>query len=278
MNPPPAPPAPPPTIAPVKRLRGFLGNDAATELIKSLSRLAALRALGRVPSDKLGELGLTDTATTLTLRSGSTTRRFVVGGRTFGNNDVYLLDQSDGHVYVVRPAPIQDLLNAEFRLQDRRLHAFELAEIDRVVIRASAGEQATGEQTLLQHDARVPEKGFWTLASAVDQGHRNELIDNWMGKLQRLQVLDYVGKDEPTEGAKPRLRVEYFDGRRRMGFVEVLQRTTLSPGTVAALPDGGHEYLARTEHTRRLVKLSRPLVEELERDVGAVIDPAVKAK
>ncbi|MBK8481582.1 MAG: DUF4340 domain-containing protein [Proteobacteria bacterium] len=268
---PPLPPPAPPAIAPVKRLRGFLGNEAATELAKSLSRLAALRALGRVPSDKLAELGLAGTATTLTLRSGRNTRSFVVGGRTFGNNDVYLLDQSDGHVYVVRPGPVQDLTNAEFRLQDRRLHAFELAEIDRVVIRASAGDQATGEQTLLQHDARVPDKSFWTLASAVDQSRRNELIDNWIGKLKRLQVLDYVAKDEPTEGQKLRLRVEYFDGRRRRGFVEVLERTLLSPATVAALPGGGHDYFARTEHTRRLVKLSRPLVEELEREVGAVI-------
>lgn len=260
-----APVAPPPAAA-IKTTRVFLGNDTATELMQTLSRLPAIRALGAVGREKLAEFGLTSPATTLTLRGGGATRTFVVGGRTYGNNDLYLLDQSDGHVYVVRPAPVQDLLNAEFRLADRQLHRFELADIDRVVIRASEGEQ-----TLRQHEARVPGKAFWTVASAADQSRGKELVGNWINKLGRLQVLDYVGPDEPTDGQKERLRVDYFDGRKRVGFIEVLQRALLVPGTVAGLPGGSYEYFARSEHTRRLIKLSRPLVEDLERDLAAVI-------
>lgn len=247
-------------------MRVFLGNETATELFKNLGRLPAIRALGRVSSEKLAEFGLTGQATTLTLRSGGDRRVFVVGGRTFGNNDFYLLDQSDQRVYVIRAALLQDLTNAEFRLVDRRLHGFALADVDRVVIRAKEGEQ-----TLSQHNAHVPDKGFWTVASAADQSRANSLCGNWVAKLGRLQVLDYVAPDQPTDGLKERLRVEYFDGSKRIGFVELLQRTLLVPGTVAALPGGGFEYFARSEHTRQLVQLSRPLVDDLERDLAAVL-------
>ncbi|MBK6845999.1 MAG: hypothetical protein IPG96_00130 [Proteobacteria bacterium] len=136
----------------------------------------------------------------------------------------------------------------------------------RVVIRAS------GEQwTLRQHEARVPGKAFWLVAGAADQSRNKEPVGGWINKLGRLQVLDYVGPDEPTDGQKERLRVDYFDGLpSASGSSDCCSARYWCQAPSPTSRAAATRHFAR-EHTRRLIKLSRPLVEDLERDLAAVI-------
>jgi hypothetical protein len=256
------PPPPPPPRAKVKKVQEFKGSKSADELMKGLSTLAAVRSLGVVTdAEKLKAFGLEGSKKTLTLVAGSSPRVFVLGGNTYGNMDTYLQDKQDGRVYVVRPRLLQDFLYAEFRLVDRMLHAFDPVDVERATVTAPSGKKE-----LVQQNRRDPAGSYWAEAATPEK--KKDFYRNWMTKVMRLSGLEYVAPEKKLEGLKLLVTMEYFGGGKRLGECRLYKLQTLVPKVAGSTETGAGDYYAISENSRAMVKLSRPLGEEIERDIG----------
>ncbi|MBW2732403.1 MAG: DUF4340 domain-containing protein [Deltaproteobacteria bacterium] len=236
----------------VRKDSQFIGNKATEELMKTLAKLPAIRSLGTLAKEKLEEFGLTTSDKTLTIIEGSNTRVFTVGKRTHGNMDYYLQDRSDQRVYVVRPRAMQDLSYAEYRLMERNLHTFDTTEFDRVRIR-----QGNKGLMLQQHNRRKPSKA--TYSRLGGDGKAKAHFRAWMQKLGRLRTAEYPKADTPLKGLTPVVKVEFFNGQKKLGTTELL---VLQKGIT-----GPANYYARSETSRVVVKVNESVVKELEKDL-----------
>lgn len=247
----------------VRKVQEFKGNKAAEDLMKALSNLAAIRSLGAVEPDKLKAFELEKSEKTLTLVTGSSPRTLIVGGNTYGNMDVYIQDKQDKRVYVVRPRQLQDLQYAEFRLVDRDLHAFPGADVERAMI--STGK---AKKTLVQQNRRDPANAFWADEAAPEK--RKEFYRNFMGKLLRLQAVEYVPPKQKPDNLTEILAVTYQVTGGKRGFLRLFRRDTgakLPVPTATPTPGEEKEYYAVTDNTRGQVKLSSRLADEIARDI-----------
>jgi len=184
--------------AKIKKVAQFKGSKAADELMKGLAQLSAIRSLGIVSKEKLETFGLSQSKGRLMVSSGSDKREFVLGKNTYGNMDSYLQDKQDRRVYVVRPQPIQDFPYAEFRLKDRDLLSFEPKEVERAEVLHKGKKKA-----MLQQNRRDSAKAFWADVAAPQK--RKVLYGNWMDKLKRLNVLEYVSADKAPKDLQQEL-------------------------------------------------------------------------
>jgi hypothetical protein len=258
-------PKPPekPKMIKVTKTRQFKGNKSADEMVKALSNLAAIRTLGTVDKDKLKAFGLEESKKTLTLISGSSPRTFIIGGNTYGNQDIYVQDKQDKRVYVVRPRNLQDLQYAEFRLIDRELHSFAPSDVERAVL--VAGKR---RKVLVQKSRRDPAKAFWVDADAPEK--KKDFYRNFMGKLLRLQAMEYVPVKEQKKGLSEVLRVEYKVASGKGGFLRLYSAAPppVLPGAKPPTPPpSGKEYYGISSNTRAQVKVNARLVDEVVRDV-----------
>lgn len=246
--------------------KDFKGNRTAGQLFAALTELPALRALGKVDAAKLKEFGLAMNQARLTLTSGSINRTFLIGGQTFGNMDRYIEDKGDQRVYIVHQRLLKDLEDAEHRLFEPQLHAFETKDFDRVVVQSQGARKV-----LIQHKRDTPATAFWTEEGATDTGHGKDVYRNWLIKLFRLHATDYTDPNAPPKGLKPHVNVSYYDRGKQIGFLELSDQVTLVPGTVAAAPGGASDYYATTESTRVPVRVAKPLAQQLVNEVDALL-------
>ena len=250
---------PKPKMITTTKNQAFKGNKSVEELVKGLAGLSAVRSLGQVDKAKLKAFELEGSKKTLTLVTDSTPRTFIIGGNTFGNMDVYIQDKQDGRVYVVRPRLLQDLQYAEFRLVDRDLNGFEPADVERAAL--VAGKQ---RKVLMQKNRRDPASAFWVDAEAPEK--KKDFYRNFMGKLLRLQAMEYVS---PAESKKPLTELLSVEFETAGGKREALK--LLQGGGPAIAPPGGKpadkEFYAISSNTRQLVKVNPRLADEVARDV-----------
>lgn len=255
VNPKPSKWSPGKALPKLRKESHFVGNKATEELMKTLAKLPAIRALGRIGKEKLDEFGLSDAKKTLKITEGKNTRVFKVGKRTHGNMDYYLQDVSDERVYVVRPRALQDLSYAEYRLMERNLHTFDSTEFDRVQISTKEKKVA-----LQQHNRHKPSKA--TYSRLGGSGKAESHFKSWMQKLSRLRALEYPTPASPLRGLVPVAKVQFYFGQKSLGVTELLVHQQGISGPA--------DYYARSETTRVPVKVSKSIVKELERDLPAL--------
>ncbi|MFH1132428.1 MAG: DUF4340 domain-containing protein [Pseudomonadota bacterium] len=243
---------------PIQKINEFKGNEKAQELMENLATLEAVRALGEVPADKLKNFGLNDSKTKLTLRSGSNHRVFVIGSKTYGNMDFYVQDMQDKHVYVVKPGNLQDLKYAQYRLVDRKLHTFDITEIDRTVVSAKESKK-----TFVQRNRRKMSDAYWTNENS---NQKRETYSNWLTKLLKLLAVEYI--QQKPEGLKEVLNVQYSLGPKQVGSFRLFSAPKIATDPKAEQTD---EYYAVTENTREYVKLPRTSADEIVRDLDAIL-------
>ncbi len=177
-------------------------------------------------------------ATSATTSSASPTRR--PAGESF------LRDSRDGRVYLMPRGMLADLQNPN-HLVDRRLHAFEPGDFDRMVL--AAGGKAK-EYVQLDREARA--KAAFAPAKTPDK--RDQMAKNWHDAVWRAFPTEVLGRGEEPAGGKPTvvLRVDYYDGKTGVGYME-LGRQEPAGGVSEEAPTG--EVYARTEHTAGWLKL-----------------------
>ncbi len=233
----------------------FVGVEQAKKLAESLAPMMALRAIGKVEDARIDEFGLDKPAGTLRVTVDGKQHVLTIGGTTPGGADRYARLES-GDVYAIPGSIAQNLMFADSRLVERELHGFEPDEVARVKVRR-------GDQT--RELVRMEDKkDGW--ADAASPGTLNETVGNWMTKLGRLRITEYVEKPSPEPAADSAVvSVEYLaKGGRKLGQIE-LYKGPPAPNS------GKPTYLVRSEQTRWFAQVIPSTAEQVEQDLGSVL-------
>jgi hypothetical protein len=253
----PSPPAATPSPAAKPRpLRVLRGDEPAEKLLAAFAPFRSPRAFGVLDDKKLKELGLDKAKKKLTITARGETRQFAIGQPAQGTGENYLRDTSDGRTYLMPRQMMSDLQGAAYRLVDRKLHAFKIPEVNRVVV-ASAGRKR-------EFVIKNPEDpNAYKLAPVNTPDKPEEMARNWHEKIWRLYPVELLGKGETPAGGQPKVsaRIDYFDGSKNTGWLE-LGKLDVAPGVETAVgphgtpqPNNGTEMYGRTEHTAGWVRL-----------------------
>ena len=229
----------------------FVGVKAADDLLKSLAPLRALRAVGKVEGSRAEEFGLDKPEGTLKLTVGGKPQSLVIGGSTPGGSERYAKSQN-GDVFAISGDIVQGLMFADSRLPERDLQAFKPEEATRVKV-SKAGKS--------RDLSRVPGKNEGWADSATPT-KLDETAGNWMSKLGRLHVQDWVEKPSATPGPESLVvRVDYFAGSKPLGSLELYK-----------LPaEKGNEYLAKTEYGRWFARVISSSAEQIDQDSTSLV-------
>jgi Domain of unknown function (DUF4340) len=253
--------APPPSATPTptakpRPLRVLRGDEPAEKLLATFAPFRSPRAFGVLDANKLKELGLDKAKKKLTISARGETRQFVIGQPAQGTGENYLRDTADGRVYLMPRQMMSDLQGAAYRLVDRKLHTFKIPDVNRMVI-ASAGKKR-------EFIIKNPEDpNAYKLAPANAPDKPEEMARNWHDKIWRLYAVDVLGKNETPAGGEPKVsaRIDYFDGAKNAGWLEIA-KLDVAPGVEPAAgphgspqPNNGTELYGRTEHTAGWIRL-----------------------
>lgn len=230
----------------------FIGVKAADELVQKLAPFSALRRIGPFEPGRAEEFGLDKPEGTLKVKVGGTEQTLVLGSATPGGQERYAKHGASNTVYAVDGDIAQNLLSAESRLLEREFHGFTDAEVTRVRVTRSGKSR--------EFVPVAEKKGSW--AEAATPTKADQTIANWLGKVERLRVAEYVEK--PAQPLTPEslvTRIEYFGGSKALGQLELYA----VPG------EKGNEYLARTEYTRWYVKVANSTAEQVDQDLAGML-------
>jgi hypothetical protein len=227
--------------------RDLRGAEQAVKLVDNFGPLVSPRAFGVLDAAKLKELGLDSTTRKLDVTVKGDVRHYEIGQpEKAPGGEAFLRDTRDGRVYLMPRGMLADLQNPG-HLIDRRLHAFELGDFDRIVI-SSGGKS----KEYIQTDRQVRAKA--ALAPAKSPDKPDQMAKNWHDSLWRVFPADILGRNEQPAAGKPTpvMRVEYFDGKTSLGFDEFAREESSSG--ISEEPSTTDVYI-RTEHTAGWLKV-----------------------
>lgn len=250
--------------APGAALR-FIGVGAAAKLAAQLTPVKAFRSLGKLAPERAGEYGLDSPSGTLRIFLKGAEHELLLGGPTPGGTDRYITHRGTGLSYAISGNLVRDLENADSRLVERVLHAFELSELTRVRIIA-AGEPPRQRDLV----PRGNELRAWARAEAPAE--LDETATNWMDRVQRLRPTQYHG-ERPPEGAIPVVRIEYYSGKKQLDELQIVKSPARAPSVSAGLNEAGaYDYSVRTNHTRWYSAVIRSIGEQIEQDLASIVN------
>ncbi len=235
-----------PKPAPSRELRG---SEAAMKLMDQFAPLRSGRAFGVLEAAKLKELGLEGAKKKIEVKVKGDARQYTVGQTGTGTSDGFLRDNRDGRVYLLPKNILMDLQAAQSRLLDRKLHAFEMTDVDRITVKAGGKTKE-----LVQINRDKPQAA--QLASAKTPTKADDTAKNWHERIWRTFPVELLGKGETPKEGNPQVvaRIEYFDGKKSLGWLE-LAKTAPPAAVESAGPPAQGELFARSEHAAGWVKL-----------------------
>jgi hypothetical protein len=233
----------------------FIGVKDANELIDNVATLRAVRSLGTVNADKLGDFGLTgEDVGTLSIELVSGAHTFALGGRTPGGSDVYVQDRQSLAVYVLSGDTARDVELAESRVMERELLPSDVgADVNTVVL-----TQGDKKRAIIRSKEHA---SFWTDESQPSE--KNETLTNWMKKFERLRINSYPA-EQPQD---PQILVSaHFRGAdgKTLGKIEL--------GQQIVAPEDKPRFLARSEQTRLWGVVLTSSGTELAQDLPSVME------
>lgn len=204
------------------------------------------RALGKLPDDKLKELGLPDSDRRLMVTVAGALKTFRVSAPQAGLVGSYAQDLGDGRVYLVSAQLMSELEPAGQLTVERRLHTFRLSDFDEFTVTLGP----TKREFVIK-GGEVPQTAQIALKTAPDKP--SDFARNWHDKVwSRLIITEVLGRGEVPKSGEPRiaLRVDYAQKGRSVGFVElgetkkgeIYARSENTAGWVA-LHQGVDEYI-----------------------------------
>lgn len=229
----------------------FVAVKQAEDLVKKLAPFMALRSIGKSDPAKAADYGLDTPEGTLKVKIAGKEHALTIGGQTPGGAERYAKYGSPGELFAISGELTQSLSYADTRLMERELHGYMPEEVDTIKL-SRAGK--------VREVVRVPGKqDAWADASTPTKP--DETVVNWLTKLERVRVTEYVEKlPTPVRPDDLVIRVDYFGRGKNLGYLELYKTTS----------DKSPEYLARTEYVRWYTKVVNSAAEQVERDVGTL--------
>ena len=229
----------------------FVSVKAADDLLKTLAPLHALRAVGKVEGTRAEEFGLDKPEGTLKITVAGKEQTLLIGGATPGGSEHYA-KLASGDVYAIAGDIVSGLQYAEMRLPERELHEFKPDDVTRVKV-SKAGKSR-------ELSRLADKKDGW--ADSATPTKLDETVGNWMSKLGRLHVQDWVEKPSvPLGPDNSVVTVDYFAGSKPLGTLELFK--------VPA--EKGSEYFAKTEYGRWYARVVPSSAEQVEQDLASVV-------
>jgi len=246
----------PPKAPTEPKISRFIATKDGEDLVAQLAPLRALRVLGKIADAQKADFGFDKEEGKLSIKLGGKDHTLVFGGTTPGGSDYYAKDAATGSAYVVTGTIVRDLMSADQRLVERRLHAFEDS--------APTGVKITAGSASRELVRSADKKEAWTKPSAPHD--KDETATNWMSKVDRLRTTSYEGDalNPPPTAADLVLKVEYFDDHKSLGTTEMWRH----PGS-----DGKTDYVVKTELTRWYATVIRSAAEQVEQDLKSIVTP-----
>lgn len=245
----PRPPKPRTPIEPAT----FAAVELADKLAEKLAPLRAKRTVGEVEPDRLEVYGLDEPEGTLTIEFGDRKKELVVGKKTPGGADRYVRVTATGVVYVIDNAIVRDMSGGDVRLSERKLHEWNVSELEQAVVLANGKERRLVR-------SGTEGRRFWADSATPDKN--DETAANWLQKVQRLRPTKYA--EELPEDATKFVRIEYRSADGPLGFVELARR-------VVGEKD---EYFVTSEQMRLYATVPSSLGEQIEEDLASVMPRA----
>jgi hypothetical protein len=245
---PPLPPPPPPKLTTV-----FPSVGSGNKLKESLAPLMALRALGKMPGGRDVEFGLEKRDVSMTVTVAGKDHKLLLGGIAPGSSDWFALDPKTNDLFVLRGDPLRDLELADARLVEHNAHAWK--DVEPSAVRISFHGKV---RTLVRGSEGG--KKFWADPAAPDKA--DETAGNWMLKIDRIYVNDYVA-DPPAKNA-PVVRLDYEAGKAKIGFVDLVK-------TPSTEDPNRSDYWVSSENTHLFGKIPQLLGEQIEQDVASLM-------
>jgi len=252
----PTPPTPPPPSEEAGTKR-FVSLTKSDDLAKSLVTMKVSRVLGKLAKERLAGFGL-DKADqgTLDVVIGGKKHSLQLGEKTPGGSDRYVQNPETGEAYVMAGSIANDLQSADSRLIERDFHDFADEKLSKVVLQAGGKRRE-----IVRHG---DEKDFWSRPDSPET--KDETVSNWMTKIDRLRVTNYLETPEPAP--KPEdtvVRVEYEgEHGKPLGFLELVRQ----PGADAK---DKTEYIAKSERSRWYATVLRSSAEQIDQDLASVM-------
>lgn len=229
----------------------FVSVKAAEELVAKLAPLRALRAVGKVEGTRAEEFGLDKPEGTLKLTVGGKAQTLIIGSATPGGSERYAKTGS-GDVFAIPGDLVQTLLFADVRLSERELQPFQADEPTRV--RVSKGGKVR------ELSRMTDKKDGW--ADSATPTKLDETAGNWMSKLGRVRVQDWVEKPSaPITPEASIVHVEYFAGAKKLGSLELYK----VPG------EKGNGYLAKSDYGRWYARVVTSTAEQVDQDSASLV-------
>lgn len=278
--------APPGGVTPTET-RDFAASAQISRLVEALTPLKAQRALGVIEAAGLKELGLAWTAgpaaeanagadpakardagaqETVEIVCGERTLTLQLGAASYGGGGRYARNANGGEVVLLAEGWVGDARMADLRFLQRELHAFAVADIERMEV-----SNAAGSKTFLHRNRRGADAGVgadeWV--AETEPGKRHEMAGNWVAAVLRLRVLESLGRSatpgnelQPAQTAAPIAKVAWAGDKQ--GTLELARA---GDGETAV-------YYARTEATRGWVTVPRAAAERVCDDVPVLLGQA----
>ncbi|HKQ68112.1 MAG TPA: DUF4340 domain-containing protein [Polyangiaceae bacterium] len=249
-----APPAPDGGVAaPAPKIVTIFSSSApATKVIEAFAPLKAVRSLGKIPEAQAAEYGFDKKETSVTVTIGGKDKKLVVGSTAPGGTDTYVIDPASTEAYVLKADGIRDLESGESRLMEHDQHAWK--DYDVVSAKVSAGGKT-------RELVRGGPDGTKAWADPASKDKADETAGNWMQKIDKLRVNEYVA--EPPKGNTSVVRVDYTGSSGPLGFIELVK----VPGADGQKAD----YWFVTERTHLYGKVMQQSGEQAEQDVASVV-------
>ncbi|MBC8132355.1 MAG: DUF4340 domain-containing protein, partial [Deltaproteobacteria bacterium] len=237
-------------------LRQLRGDEPAQKLLAEFAPFRSPRSFGVLDAKKLKELGLDNAKKKLVITARGEAREFVIGQPPQSSGESYLRDVKDGRIFLMPRQLLTDLQGAGFRLVDRKLHTFKIADVDRLAV-------SSGNKTREFVVTNRQDQAAYKLAPKGAPDKPEEMARNWHDKVWRLFPSEVLGKGEVPAAGAPKVvtRIDYFDGSKNVGWLE-LGKVEVPPGVEPASgphgapqPNNGAELYGRTEHTAGWVRV-----------------------
>jgi hypothetical protein len=176
---------------------------ASPEFKKALERLLPLRALRSIESvdeQALETFGLTEPTGRLTFRARDQSVTYLVGKKTYGRASVYIRSDKGGPVHLVSAGLVTTVDFRPPRYKELRYLGLTSKQVERVVLTCPG----LGSRTFVHRSRLEPGGGFWATEETPEQ--ENSLVGNWMGKLFRLSLVEYLAEPvAPNPGSLCRM-------------------------------------------------------------------------
>ncbi len=226
-------------------------------VVSLLSPLRAVRDLGVVAQENLGEYGLIQSAITLEieLQNGERQPVYQIGIRNFGTRYYFIKDKLTGNVYLVDGSILDVMAQAKTRLFERNLLGSEVASANRIDVKLK-GKKGLVTYTVSKDGFDPQGEVSWQFKGGKDAS-ANTKVNTWIDKISKLYGVKYT---TITPSSPPVFEMTYYLGDKVLETLQIYKHR-----------EGEQDiYLARSHHTQASVEINQTRMAQIEGDLALV--------